>query len=109
MNTTAPILLVNDFRGQLVTSDGIAYYLTPCCQASGKGSGDGIVCRACYRPVADTYGMGWLVTDTAMWDHYAADLVADLAPYLPTGLSVETETAPLRAAVARMAARAQAL
>lgn len=30
--------------------------LTWCCYASGKGSGGGIVCRACYRAVSFKYG-----------------------------------------------------
>lgn len=33
------------------------YALTPCCHASGKGSGDGLtVCRACYVEVDDYFG-----------------------------------------------------
>lgn len=35
---------------------GIAFPLTPCCEASAKGSGDGIVCRACYAWVPESFG-----------------------------------------------------
>jgi hypothetical protein len=73
---TKPTTLAQDFCGTLVALDGIAYYLTACCQASGKGGADGVICRACYRPVADTFGMGWLVTDADAWVRYLADNVA---------------------------------
>jgi hypothetical protein len=32
------------------------YAVTPCCQASGKGSFAGVVCRACHRVVDDYFG-----------------------------------------------------
>lgn len=35
---------------------GIAYPLTTCCEATAKGSGDAIVCRACYVEVPDAFG-----------------------------------------------------
>lgn len=42
---------------------GATYYLlTPCCEASGKGSADsptGVVCRACYETVDAKFGDGW--------------------------------------------------
>jgi hypothetical protein len=34
----------------------LAYPLTPCCGASGKGSERGIVCRSCYNEVSAMYG-----------------------------------------------------
>jgi hypothetical protein len=34
----------------------LAYPLTPCCQASGKGSERGVVCRSCYNEVSAIYG-----------------------------------------------------
>ena len=34
----------------------LAYPLTPCCQASGKGSERGVVCRSCYNEVSAMYG-----------------------------------------------------
>jgi hypothetical protein len=34
----------------------MAYPLTPCCGASGKGSERGIVCRSCYNEVGAMYG-----------------------------------------------------
>lgn len=42
-------------------SDGMAFYTTACCGASGKGSSDsesGVVCRACYHDVDSIYGTG---------------------------------------------------
>ena len=37
----------------------IVYPLTPCCNASAKGSEGGIVCRKCYHEVPPGFGMGW--------------------------------------------------
>jgi hypothetical protein len=34
----------------------LAVPLTPCCGASGKGGGHGVVCRKCYRDVDPMYG-----------------------------------------------------
>lgn len=34
----------------------MAYPLTPCCGASGKGGERGIVCRRCYNEVGAMYG-----------------------------------------------------
>lgn len=34
----------------------MAYPLTPCCGASGKGGEFGVICRSCYRPVDAMYG-----------------------------------------------------
>ena len=34
----------------------LAYPLTPCCGASGKGGGDGVICRSCYRDVDPMFG-----------------------------------------------------
>lgn len=42
---------------QLAAGDGMVWPLTGCCGASGKGAGAGVVCRGCYRPVKDGYGM----------------------------------------------------
>lgn len=71
--------IAQDFRGRLAVSDGMAYYLTPCCGASGKGSAGsytGVVCRACYVDVDLDYGMGWMVSDEEAWTGYAAAFVA---------------------------------
>jgi hypothetical protein len=38
---------------------GLLYRLTPCCEASGKGSADsqtGVVCRNCYKSVSHEFG-----------------------------------------------------
>ena len=46
-----------DRYGYHVYADGgMQYAVTPCCGATGKGSGDGVVCRSCYREVADYFG-----------------------------------------------------
>jgi hypothetical protein len=34
----------------------LAYPLTACCGASGKGGGNGVICRKCYRDVDPMYG-----------------------------------------------------
>lgn len=58
----------------IVSSDGVLYYLTDCCRASGKGSiAQGIpcvTCRNCYREVDSIFGDGWRVDDAAGWDRY---------------------------------------
>jgi hypothetical protein len=74
---SSPVMLANDGLGRLVVCDGMCYYLTECCGASGKGSGEGIVCRSCYRPVGDQYGMGWLVSDSDAWARYALQMVGE--------------------------------
>ena len=58
------VLCVLDQDVRLANADGMLYLLTACCKASAKGSGDGVVCRACYRPIPDW--MGWAtLTDNA--------------------------------------------
>ena len=48
---------------------GLAYPLTPCCQASGKGADVGVVCRNCYQPVDAMYGdCATVAADPAQWD-----------------------------------------
>lgn len=42
--------------GLAASDDGIIYLLTPCCGASAKGSGEGVVCRSCYRPIPSVFG-----------------------------------------------------
>lgn len=84
MTTTvaAPTTLCLDsIGGELVVSDGVVYYLTECCKASGKGGEHGVICRACYRPVADVYGTAWMVSDNAAWARYALDLVPTLEQF----------------------------
>ena len=44
--------------------------LTPCCQGSGKGSDDGIVCRACYEYVNPLFGDCWDLADEQGWATY---------------------------------------
>ena len=60
----------------LAISDGIVYYLTPCCKASAKGCDGYIGCRSCYRPIADELGDGWMANDSAGWERRIAYLVA---------------------------------
>lgn len=56
--TPPPVRLLEvDEVGQRAESDGIWFYLTPCCQASVTGvsvtahNPAGVACRACYSPV----------------------------------------------------------
>lgn len=67
------LVLGRDGTGVVAESHGMRYYLTDCCGASAKGSGDGIVCRGCYEyidpwlgglpdePLSEVYGdgIGW--------------------------------------------------
>ena len=39
-----------------VVDDGFAFYITPCCDASAKGSMGATVCRNCYREIDPAYG-----------------------------------------------------
>jgi hypothetical protein len=54
---TSVTIVGTDQVGMIAESDGIRYYLTPCCQASVTGvsvtasNPEGIACRACYQPV----------------------------------------------------------
>ena len=76
---TGPATIAHDHVGRLTVSDGIAYYLTPCCGASGKGSAGsrtGVVCRSCYSDMAADFGDGWLVSDSAAWERYAERFVS---------------------------------
>lgn len=55
--TTIPTFTLPDLT--IAVQDGLAYPLTPCCLASGKGSSNvesGVVCRACYREVDAVFG-----------------------------------------------------
>lgn len=47
----------------VVESDGILSMTTPCCGASAKGSGDGVVCRSCYVEVSPNFGMAAMAGD----------------------------------------------
>jgi len=50
-------ILGSDSEGKIVAeSDGFLYYLTDCCFSSATGSGDGVVCRECYKPVSSEFG-----------------------------------------------------
>lgn len=60
--TTAALVVGKDSAGNLVASlMGFEYPLTPCCNASGKGSiagsGPAVVCRSCYKEVGYEFGM----------------------------------------------------
>lgn len=50
--------LYQDESAHIVASCGLAYYLTPCCDAAAKGSMGSIVCRSCYEDVDHLFGMG---------------------------------------------------
>lgn len=77
----APTILPTDVQvpgvAALAVADGMLYPLTECCGASATGSGSGVACRACYRPVADA--LGWCT----MLD--APDAEASLAWFLGLG------------------------
>jgi hypothetical protein len=54
INVDAPVRLdIDDMGGR---DRVMVYPLTPCCNASGKGGGYGVVCRNCYQDVASGYG-----------------------------------------------------
>ena len=63
-------VLIADHLGLLAVSDGIVYYLTPCCRASVTGTTDGTACRACYTLVDPRLGDAWLVDDKAAWTRW---------------------------------------
>lgn len=56
---------------------GIAYPLTTCCGATGKGGGHGVICRSCYEDVDYSFGGGWTID--AMPAEFAADVEAAIA------------------------------
>jgi len=37
----------------------MAYPLTLCCEASAKGTGEGVCCRNCYELVDESFGCGY--------------------------------------------------
>ena len=47
--------------GQLARYENLIYPVTACCNADAKGSGTGVVCRGCYAPLPDEYGMAFTV------------------------------------------------
>jgi len=49
--------------GGVAVDDGMIYLLTPCCAASGTGTGGGVACRGCYRPVGDIFGWAVMADD----------------------------------------------
>ncbi|GBF17556.1 hypothetical protein Br6_04963 [Rhodococcus sp. Br-6] len=62
---------------RIVAAHGIAYYLTPCCNASGKGSMDAIVCRSCYVEVDDIFALGWNLNDDEDWERFRRHMIAN--------------------------------
>lgn len=62
MATADGVKILGRHEGRIVAeSDGMRYYLTDCCHASGKGAMyeedcPMVVCRKCYREVAWEYG-----------------------------------------------------
>lgn len=65
-----PILICQEAPVTLGVIDLFVYPLTPCCQASGKGGGNGVVCRACYHDVETYFGDCWSAGDDEGWDTY---------------------------------------
>lgn len=47
------------------SSYGLTYPVTPCCEATAKGTEWGICCRACYEAVDGFYGMSWTESEWA--------------------------------------------
>ena len=45
------------------SESGMFWPLTPCCQASAKGSGSGVVCRACFAEVPEVLGLGAMLSE----------------------------------------------
>ncbi|MGA0848624.1 MAG: hypothetical protein ACO3RX_01615 [Chthoniobacterales bacterium] len=39
------------------TAHGLVYPVTPCCRATAKGGEYGIICRACYQPIDEFFGL----------------------------------------------------
>lgn len=58
-------------------SYGTVYPLTPCCQASGKGTEDGVCCRACYDLVSDLYGSAEPTNDPRRTESMITHLVSE--------------------------------
>jgi hypothetical protein len=54
----------------LVIAEWGLYPLTPCCQASAKGSGSAVVCRGCYQEIDTLFGMSWLPGEDEGWSCY---------------------------------------
>lgn len=42
--------------GTVAEIAGFTFYLTPCCQAAATGSGDGVACKGCWKPVDERLG-----------------------------------------------------
>lgn len=86
--------------GSIAGSDGLLYFLTPCCGASATGTIGGTGCRGCYELIDPLYGMCVTVTD-----HHA---VRDLASYIAEFEGVRQEQRHLliaAGAVSREASR----
>ncbi|GEM_PF-1095490 len=69
--------LYQDESAHIVASCGLAYYLTPCCDATAKGSMGSIVCRSCYEDVDHLFGMGWILTDDQDWERFRQHMLAN--------------------------------
>lgn len=48
---------------EFVVSDGLAYALTDCCQASATGTDDGTACRSCYELIDSSFGSCWTLVE----------------------------------------------
>jgi hypothetical protein len=66
MNTIITTQVVDPTSGGFIAVDteiGLAYPLTLCCNASGKGGGEGVICRSCYMDIDWGFGAGWTLED----------------------------------------------
>lgn len=79
-----PVELVVDHVAKLVTADGIAYYLTLCCDASVTGvemtaaNPHGVACRSCYQPIDVELAAAWDVRDEGAWADWSSAFLADM-------------------------------
>jgi len=54
---------------------GMVFGLTACCQATGKGSNVGVICRKCYMPVSHLFGDVAVAPNWAEVHRLVADLI----------------------------------
>ncbi|AXN53277.1 hypothetical protein PBI_THONKO_5 [Mycobacterium phage Thonko] len=59
-------IITSTLAGDIVTEDGVGYWLTACCGAAVTGVCEGSACKGCYRVVDSRLGFCW------SWDDIAA-------------------------------------
>jgi hypothetical protein len=68
-------ILGRDAVSVIAENDGMIYRLTNCCQASAKGVGAGVACRACYTLIDDEMGRAWLSRTSPLADQFYPETV----------------------------------